>query len=318
MSLLLAAGMASSIAGGVIGAAASKRDREKAAQAMAEAQALIDEVGAPPDLSAKIIYQKLEQAGVLTPDVEQAVQLGISKVSQVQEDPELRKAQMSSLRQMQQIGRLGLTPEERAELNQVRQATQRDLEAKRQQIQQNMQARGMAGGGQELAAQLLAAQASADQASAEGDRISAMAFKNALNAISQSGQIGGQIRSQDFDVNKTKAGAEDEFSRFNTEAQIGRQQRNIDRSNVAQEKNLEEKQRIQDTNTEQENRERLRQVEAKRQYWQDKLDYAKARAGARLGSADFYESNADRKASQWANIGSSLNKGFGSLNQNNK
>ena len=298
------------IGSAIMGAASGKKERKAAADALARAQAIIDEVGPPPDLSAKIIYEQLRVAGVLTPDIEAAYNTAVSKVSQITEDPSLREAQSGALKTLQKRAKLGLTAEDRAAYNEIRQQVQRDAEAKRQQALQAYAQRGLAGGGQELAASLMAGQEGAERASAEGDRIAAVASARALEALRESSNLAGSLRSQDFDVNRTRAAAADEFERFNVANQIGRQQRNVDRMNIAQERNLSEKQRIQDYNTAQENAERLRQVEAKRQYWQDKLAYAQARTGQTSNIINQANTAAEAKQQMWSGIGGGAIRGI--------
>lgn len=314
-ALMAGASALGPVLGGVIGNMASKGDRERAMAAIAEAQSIIDSVPEAPDLSKiQIVYDQFKRAGVLTPEIETALNLQASKVSQIQEDKSLREAQISALEGIKERGKVGLTPEERAELNKVRKDVQRDVEAKRQQILQNLAARGQAGSGQELASQMLAAQSGAERASEEGDRISAIASQRALQALSQAGQLGGQIRGQDFDVERTRASAEDEIARFNMANAVARQQRNVDRSGRAQELNLAALQRAQDTNTQMINQEKLRQVEAKRQFWQDQLARASARANVRTGSvAPAFQQEAQRTSQMWSGIGSGVGAGAGAL-----
>jgi hypothetical protein len=309
MPMMAVAAVAAPIIGGVIGNIASAGDRKKAEAAMREAVQIIDSVGAPPDLSREIIYQKLQQVGVMTPELEQAIDVGISKVEQIQEDPTAREAQVQALQAMSQLGKTGIGAEDRAALNQIRSEVQRDAEAKRQQIIQQAQMRGQAGAGAELAAQLLGAQAAADRSSAEGDRIAAQAADARRNALQQLASQSHQLRDQDFNVAQAKAKAADAFRQFDVQNQMGVQQRNVSSKNQAQQRNLEEAQRISDANTQQANQEKLRQAEAQRQYWADQLDLAKSRSGARSGMQNYYTGEADRTARMWQGIGYAAGQG---------
>lgn len=317
MPLPLAAGLA--LAGGqilstVIGGVSAGRQRQeaqdKAERAMREALAIIDSTGAPPDLSQKIIMQKFEQAGLLTPEVEQAITAGVSEASKVQEDSALREAQTSALQALQERGRLGLSAEDRAAFNKLRSEANRVAEGKRQQILQNFAARGQGGSGAELIAALTAGQDSVNQLSEQGDRIAAEASRNALEAITRGGTLGGQIRAQDFDVNTAKARAADEMRKFDIANRIGTQQRNVDRTNQSEQFNLSNLQRINDANTQMQNQELLRQNEAKRQRWLDQLNLNTAKANAMTGQASqaerFGQSNAQGTASTWGGIGQGI------------
>lgn len=303
--------MIGSIIGGILGNNAAKGDRAKAAAAIEEATRIIDEVGAPPDLSAKIYYDHLKQAGVITPENEQQIQLGLTAFTQVKEDEKLRDAQISALEQMKQVSSGGLRPEDRAAFNKLRQETAVQTQGKIDQIGQNFAQRGMSGGGNELIAQLSAAQEGANRLSTQGDDIAAAASQRALEALAQSSNMASQARQQDYQKESDLARAKDAFEQFRAQNAQSVQQRNVDRGNEAQLRNLQEAQRIQDFNTQMENQEKLRQEQAKRDYWQDKLSYASARAGARTASVPFYQGQANQKARMWQNIGFGVDQALG-------
>jgi hypothetical protein len=293
------AGLASTVGGMIQGS----KDRKAANAAYQRAMEEIEKVGAPPNLAREIFLKEFKSAGVLTPELEQNINLEASKVAQIQEDPRLKDAQLRALEQMQQVGR-GLSPQERATFNKLRSEVQRDTEAKRQQIVQNMQARGQAGSGAELAAALMSSQAGADQASEAGDRIAAASAERALQAMLQSGQLGGQIRSQDFGVAQAKASAEDEMNRMKYQTSIGMQQRNIDRANEAQAGNLQNQQQIMNANTAMANQERLRKLQAEEDYWKNRLGAAQTKAGLSTGQSDRLSNQAQSKAQGMATVAS--------------
>lgn len=312
---------AAGIGGGLLSSSASKKAANRAADAMkaalAAAQKIIDEVGAPPDQSAPIILEQLRQAGVLTPELEAQVTAQPTAFQNIQEDTGLRDRQVKALSELSKRGRAGLTPEERAEFNKSRQEVQRDLQGKNEQIINDMAMRGQAGGGAEIAARMLATQEGADRASEEADRIQAAASQRALQAIMMESDAAGNIRGQDFQVASAKANAADEMNRFNTTNQIAINQRNVGTQNVAQEANLGNKQRIQDTNTSTKNAETYAQKERERQFWNDKLAYAQARTAPILGMGQVNAQQAQQvgqaNANMWSNIGGGAAAGFGAL-----
>lgn len=250
--------MAAPVVGGILGKVFSGGARKKAEALAKEAYAEIDKLGLPPDEAMPLLLEKFKSAGMYTPELEQEINQEVSKVAQITEDPRLKDAQMRALESLQQSGRTGLNATDRAAYNKLRQESQRDTEARRQGIIQNMQARGQAGSGGELAAQLLSAQAGADQQSAAGDELAGAAAQRALQAMAQSGQLGGQVRGQDLDFNKTIAEAQDEMERFNIQNAVNRQQRNIGSKNQAQASNLANEQAIMNANAQQANQEQAR------------------------------------------------------------
>lgn len=310
---LAGAAIAAPILGGIAGNLFGSSDRDAANAAIQRAYNEAMSLGMPPDLAKAVVLQKFQSAGKLTPEMEAQINLGPSKVADITEDPTTRNAQVRALEMLQQSGR-GLSPQDRAKFNQLRDETQRDSEAKRQQIVQSFAQRGMGGSGSELASQLQQAQASANQASTQGDQIAATSAENALNAIRQAGDLGGSIRTQDFNVADTKAKAADEFARFNTENQMAREARNVASRNQAQGTNLQNAQQVSNANTQQQNTESLRQNQAQRDYWDDQLKRTTLRANAAGGLATNLSNNANQTAATYSGIGSAVGSAAGAYN----
>lgn len=286
------------IIGGYVGADAASGDKAKAQGYAEQAMNQLISLGMPPDLSKEIIYQKFQEAGILTPEMEQAIEIAHSKVAGMQEDPTGRNAQLEALGQLKDLSHAGLGAQDRADLSRVRNSVQRDLEAKRQQILQNQQARGMGGSGSELITQLQAAQGDANMASQQGMDIAGQAQQRALQALGQYGAMGSQVRGQDYTASMNKAQAEDELNRFNVQNQIARQQRNVANQNLASAQNLKNKQSLMNANVNQGNQELLRQGDAKHQYWEDQAKRNQILAGGYGGLSDEYGQRAATKAKQ--------------------
>lgn len=299
--------------GGMLGGLFSRGDKKKAQEAAQKAIDIINSLGAPPDLSKQIMLEQFKSAGLYDPKLEEAIDQTVSQMAQLKESPEARDAQMAALGSLQQSGRTGLTATDREALNQERLQNARDVEGKMGQIRQEAQQRGQGGGSSELAASLLASQAGADRASAAGDRTASIASQNALNAMGQSGQLAGNIRTQDFDVNKTKAAAADEMNRFNVQNAINRQMRNVGSANAAQQGNLASNQAIMNANTAQGNQELQRQSEASRQYWSDTNALAAQKAGAQQAAANIYNKKAADTAQGAQNVGSGVGAAAGAF-----
>lgn len=299
------------ILGGVIGNIASSGDRQRAQDAYQRALAEIESIGAPPDLAKEIFFKNFEQVGVLTPEMEEAVHLDAPKIAQIKEAPELRKAQMVALQQLGKRAATGRSMEDEAALARIQTQQARDTEAKRQQILQSYQQRGMGGAGSELAAQLQAASAGSAQAGEQGLQLAAQAQRSALEAAREYGALGGQMRTQEFEMARTKAGAEDQaaLARFN-EA-VARQQRNVAARTQAQQYNLGTQQRIAEANINQRNQELLRQRNAQAQQYQLGLQRAQARAGAQQGMGGQYQQQAGQTAGMWSGIGAGAGRMIG-------
>lgn len=310
MNPYLVGAIAAPVVGGLVGNIMGSSSRKQQMAMMQQAYGELAKLGVPPDLSKEVILQHFQSQGILTPELEQDVHLAESQAAQITEDPSLRQNQVDVLNTLGQVSRGGLRPEDRAAYNELRQSTQRDAEAKRQQILQQMGAMGQATGGAALMSQLQSAQAAADQQSAGSDRLAADASKRALEALAQRAQQAGSMRNQDLSLAEMKAKAIDDRNRFLYENSVARQRANIAAMNQAQQANLANKQRLSEMNTQQGNTEALRQNQAKRDYWQDQLGLAQAKAAALTGQAQMYGQEAQRKADLGAGLGSAVGQGF--------
>lgn len=309
--------VAAPVIGGLMGNAAASKSRAQQKAMIKKAIQELEKLGVPPDLSSPLILQNFESAGLYTPEMEQDLNDSVSEseVGKITEDSSLRDAQKSALTTMQQRAKVGLSAEDRAALNQVRQQVQQDSQAKQSQILQEMQARGQGGGGAELAARLTAGQAGADRASSASDTLMAQAQERALQALGQSANLAGEVRGQDFNVANTKASALDERNRFLAQNSISRQTRNVGAMNTAEQQNLANKQSIMSANTQQANAESLRQRNEQGAFFDRKAQLAGQKAAAQVGAAGQYANMGNQQAGMFAGIGNAVGTGLGAIAQ---
>lgn len=310
--------VAAPLVGGLLGGVSASSGRKAAAAAAAQALQQLNAIGMPPDMSKEIILRQYQSQGVLTPELLQDINLQSSQTAQITEDPSLRNAQMEALDTLGQVSRGGLRSEDRAAYNELRQKTQQDAEAKRQQILQSLSAQGQGGSGNALIAQLQAGQAAEDQASAQADRLAAQASQNALSALSSRLAGAGNVRSQDLNLAQTRAQAEDDRNKFLYQNSMARQQANVGARNNAQQANLSNAQRLSEMNTTQGNQELQRQSDAKRQYFNDQLNLASAKSNALNNQASILQNNANQKAAMFSNLGNAVGQGFAVYGANAK
>jgi len=300
------AGGIGGLAGGLLGAGAASGDANQARAAADKAYQELINIGTPPETAQALVLEKFKSAGIMTPELESYIQAGPSAVAGITEDPSLKQKQMSALELISQRATGGLNPEDRAKYNELREQVAKEQNAKQQQIIQNYQARGMGGSGAEIMATLQGAQGGANQASRAGDDLAASASQNALQAALQSGQLGSQIRQQDFNVNQAKASAADEMNRFNTQNKTAQQARNVSNKNQAQLVNLSNDQSIQNANTSMANQETARQNQAKLNDYNNKVGAAKTRAIGYNAQANDFANRAQETRDQNTKIGSTL------------
>lgn len=199
MSLLLGAGV--QILGGVAGEAFSAADR---------------------DTQKRLLEQATDEFGnVDLPSLEKLVaeQQGPSELGKVQGDPELRGIQRDALDQLMELGRNGgMSLEDKANLNRIQGKSARAASAGRGRIADDMAARGISGGGTELAMQLSNNQNAAQRASEGGLEVAGMAQKRALDAMMQGGRLAGDMRGQDYSEKARAAEAQDMINRWNADS----------------------------------------------------------------------------------------------------
>ena len=213
---------------------------------------------------------------------------------------------MEALAGIQQRGRTGFTAEERAQLSQERAAAERSAESKRQQILSGLRARGALDSGAGVAAQLQSADELAAQQQAAAERGSASASQRALQAMTQGGELAGRVRGQEFDIERTKAGSEDEFQRFNIQNRMAQEQRRAERETGARQYNLGQQQQLMNMNIQQQNAEMMRQRQAQQEMYNNQVRLAQLRSGAYGQQASQAQQNAQATMQGWGNIGSAV------------
>jgi len=301
---------ATPILSSIFGNIFSADDRAAAEAAQEKAIQEIERIGAGPDLAKRIMLREFEVAGVLTPQIEKAIELEAPKVAQIKEDPRFKEAQLSALKAFQERGIAGFTPEERYEIEKQRRTAERSAASQRASVLENLRARGLMDSGAGLAAQLQSADVLAERQAEEASRRSAMASQRVLQSITQGGTYAGQLRGQEFGIAKDMASAKDEFDKLNIQNQIARQQRAVERQMQADTFNLQIAQDVKNRTTAAEHAELLRQRQAEQQMFQNKMNVASLRAGAYGQQAQQLQQQAAQTQQAAGAFGSGISQGL--------
>ena len=204
----------------------------------------------------------------------------------VSTDPRLKAAQMGALSSLQDISSSGgLTTMDKAKIEAVTSRFGQEARGAREAILQRQAEMGRTGSGMELAAQLQNQQDSATRASQEGLDIAALAEQRALDAISQGGELSGQIRGQEFGEKSAIAEAKDAMDKFNLEHLRSNEEANVGRRSAADAANLSERQRVADTNVEIAGQNRKSIVDARQTAFENEMTKRKAIADALAAKA---------------------------------
>lgn len=304
MPWLIAA--AAPIVTSAIGQAMSQGDKDKASALQAQGLAGIQKLQAPTADDLKVALQQYKLTGQMSPELQSIINLGPSEMAKVGTNPALMQAQMSALSKLQQMGNGGFNPQDLAALAKIQNQAAGQGQAQQASALQAMQQRGIGGGGNELAARLAAAQGASNQVSQAGMDVQSQAAQRALQAIMQSGQLGGQIRGQDFSEQSQKAQAQDLISRFNAANQQNVMGQNVGARNQAQYYNLGNAQNISNMNTGVANQQATMNAQAKQQAYMDALQKASAMYGGQQTAANQALTRAGQDQGMWSGIGQGI------------
>lgn len=241
-------------------------------------------------------------AGQMTPEEAETYFLEASAQEQVKTDPRLREAQMKALSQLEGVADGGLTVGDRGDLQRIQGEMAAAEKGQRDAILQNAQSRGVAGSGMELASQLMAQQGSAGRASQQGFDVAKQAQARALEAMLQSGQLGGSIRSQDFGEQSKLAEARDAISKFNTQNKQAVNMANVDARNAAQLRNVNTAQDVANRGQDTQNQERLYNAGNVKDQFTQKMQKATGQAGVDQAASAAANAAADRKTGLFGTV----------------
>jgi hypothetical protein len=193
---------------------------------------------------------------------------------------------MDALTGLQEQAQSGLTASDRYELAKVKSEEDAQQRGSREAILQQEAMKGRSGGGQELLSQLQNQQASATRQSMRDQAIAAQSQQAKMAALQGVGQMGTQMRGQEFDEQAKQAQAKDLIDQFNVQNQLKVQQGNVDTRNRAAESNLANRQRIAEGNVNLGNQEREYNTGAGQRTFQNQMAMAQARAGQQAAQAN--------------------------------
>lgn len=213
-------------------------------------QQLVNDAKNLPLPILKEYYPELYKTVVsMNPELETAEKLGPSAMEGISTDPKLREAQMNALNKLSSIGEAGgrdsqfLADQARMEAD-----INANLQGQQGAVTQNLATRGLSGGMSELVAKNINSQGAANRQSQMAMDEKAAADKRALDAIIQSGNMGGQIQAQDFSQKSQQAQAADMINKFNAQNSQDVQSRNVNSKNQAQQLNAANTQKTSDQN----------------------------------------------------------------------
>lgn len=299
-------GSAGGLLGGMFGGGVS----DEALELLKRAQAAIAAIPTPTVNDLRLILEPLVQQGILTPDSYSTILQQPSEFMNINIDQTARNAELAALSQMQDIASEGGRDAQfRAAMNDAMGQANTQLQGQTGAILQDAASRGMANSNLTTAAMLAQAMSGNANAANASVNAAAEAEKRALQAISDSATLGGQIRQQDFSEASQRAQAIDAINRYN--AQNSQQQSNMNTQsrNLAQAQNLDLAQQVAQYNTGTRNDQAKYNAQVPQQVFQNQLAKAGAMAGLALPTANLYQQGFQNQAATQGNL-------IGGLGQN--
>lgn len=316
---LILGGLASGLAGGLIGAAERSSANKQSLDLINQSISDLEAIGIPSVQAQQLVLEKYKSAGQLTPQMEDAIKQQNSEMQGISLSPETKEVQMNALAELQRIGDSGgmrLTDQAVAEgaLGRI-QAQER---GSRDAITQDLREKGRYGSGDELAMKLANQQNAAQNANQVGLGLAGQAQQNALQSIMQAGQLGGNIRQQDYSQAADKARAQDAINQFNAQNSQNVAMRNAAAANNAQLWNLQNQQGILNANTGLSNSEQQYNKGLLQQQFNNQMQKQGAKSNARAGQATQIQNYGNQQGAMWGGIGDTLNKGLTDIAVNPK
>lgn len=144
--------------------------------------------------------------------------VGGTEFDKLRADPVAMAGQQRALGELQNIGREGYGVQDKAAIRDAMGEVSGEERGQRMALQDSMRARGLGNSGMSMAAQMAAQQGGANRASSAGANIAAAGRNRALQALTQSGALAGQMRGQGFQEGAARAGAQDSINLRNANA----------------------------------------------------------------------------------------------------
>lgn len=254
----------------------------------AELQAALDAlnaVGVPTAEQLKLPeLQKYVQAGVLTPEQYNAIladpEAYSNAIAQHQDNSGLN-AQKAALEQLSTIvNQGGSTAINEANLKNNLAQTNQAMQAARGGIEDDAKQRGVYGGGLEFISKLMNEQANAENANMGAVNAGADNARLALEALTQSGNLGSTMQGQSNQSAQAQAQAAQQIAEYNANLRNAAEQYNTQTANDAQAANLANAQDLSNKNTQNTNYRTQYNAQIPQQIFNDQMAKAGSTAGA--------------------------------------
>ncbi len=273
-----------------------------AKEAMQKAEAVYAGLNVPTQAQLTLPeLQKYVEAGLLTPAQAQAYLQQSNAYADQNIDQTGTAAQVQALNKLSQISE-GNDPAEEAAMANTISKMNTSVGGQRGAIEQAMAARGTPYALIQGALENQTVGQDAQQAYLNAVNAQAAEYQNALNALSQKGQLGGQLQGQQNTQANTVAGAANAMQQFNAANQQNSAEANANRTQAANLANLSNKQQISNQNVGNANARTQYNVQVPQTIFQDQATKAAGQAGAFKNASDLAQQQGQQNAGIYSGL----------------
>jgi hypothetical protein len=296
------------LAGGVLNYFGAENARKDVARERARIAALADAIKNPEFDMSTITPEEYKLLGQFNPEMLPLIEEKAPQIVQRSLAGEQgQDAMLNSLQRLRNISNTGADAQSQAMIEQAMRNAAIQNQGQQAGILDNASRRGFAPGSGLSFAQALSAQQNANQsASQTGTQAALAAYQNRLQALKDSANLGGQIESNDLNLQGRNA---DIINSFNQRMAQNRQNQamvNTNNLNDAQRTNLAATQSNQDRNTALRNQAKYEQRDFRnqtaQQQYQNQLNKLSAQTGAIQGNIDDIRNNAKDRANIYSGM----------------
>lgn len=313
MGALTAIAIGTTIAAGAAQMNEANKSRRAAETAAKDKNAMLDELRRQmPDVSDLELELMLPQfIGEYTPEALSSMDLGASAMEGVSADEQIKLEQLKALTGIGDIAEGGLSEGDLAASRQIQREVNQNNQARQDQILMDMAQRGVLGSGGELAARMNANQQATNQQAVASDNMLQQAQARSLQALTQQGNMAGNIRSQDVGEQTNVAKARDAINQFNTQNSQNVANQNVGNRNVAQQQNLANRQATSNAGVNIQNQQQMHNKELLVDNYNRQRGINDSRVGIRQQVADAAQQQAKDNAAAIGQIGQGVTGAVG-------
>lgn len=242
--------------------------------------------------------QKYVEAGLMTPAEAQAYLQERNAYSDMDVDQTGTQAQVSALNRLSQVANAGDmgTLTDQASMDQAEQNMNRAVGGQRGAIEQAMAAKGTPYALIQAALANQTVGQEGQQAHMDAVNAQSAAYEHALNALSQSGQLGGQLQGQQNQQANTVAQAQNAMQQFNAANQTNMANANAGRAQEANAMNTANKQQVSNNNTGLSNTRTQYNANLPQQVFNNQLNKAMGQSGAATNIGNMQQNQGQQNA----------------------